>query len=197
MPVTIKAEWPTDLAGKPHLERTEHSSPGMRLRLSRRWQFDGPVACVIGHNPSTADGLSEDPMTLWLNTWFAAAGFAGYTIVNLYPWRSPDPREVYKRVALIEAGHWDVRDELYYLNLDVVTEAAKSADQVFVCWGAIARDQDWIEHIVENVQSGEAPWPDLWCWGKTKSGAPTHPMARGKHRIARDQEAIIWKAPIK
>jgi hypothetical protein len=83
---------------------------------------------------------------------------------------------------------------LHFTNLSALVAAAKAADQVFVCWGAIAWDQDWIEHVVEEIQTGEAPWPDLWCWGKTGSGAPKHPLARGLHRIPADQKPILWRA---
>jgi hypothetical protein len=34
----------------------------------------------------------------------------------------------------------------------------------------------------------------IWCWGTTTSGAPKHPLARGKHRIPVDQPAILWRA---
>jgi hypothetical protein len=33
------------------------------------------------------------------------------------------------------------------------------------------------------------------CLGTTQSGAPKHPMARGLHRIPRDQMPIEWKEP--
>jgi len=194
MALIIERKWPTDLAGKPVMERFEHSAEGMRLVLSRRWAAEGPIACVIGHNPSTASGLTEDPTTLWLNAWFQQAGFAGYTIVNLYPWRSPDPRDVYRKVEEISEGDWGLRDNLHLRNLPKVVEAAKSAGQVFACWGAIARDLDWIEHVVEQIQFDAEPWPAIWCWGLTKAGAPKHPMARGKHRIPKDQEPILWRA---
>jgi hypothetical protein len=53
------------------------------------------MACVIGHNPSTADGTKEDPTTRWWNAWFQLFGFGGYVAVNLYPWMSPNPAEIY------------------------------------------------------------------------------------------------------
>lgn len=34
---------------------------------------------------------------------------------------------------------------------------------------------------------------DLICLGTTLSGAPKHPMARGRSRIPRDQQPIIWR----
>ena len=35
---------------------------------------------------------------------------------------------------------------------------------------------------------------DLVCLGLTKDGYPKHPMARGAHRIPRDQQPILWKS---
>lgn len=83
---------------------------------------------------------------------------------------------------------------MLFSNRDAIAKAAKKADQVFVCWGAIAWDEDWLESIIEEIQQGSAPWPDLWCWGKTAAGAPKHPLARGVHRIPRNQAPILWRA---
>lgn len=71
---------------------------------------------------------------------------------------------------------------------------AKQAHQAFVCFGSIAWDSDWTEHVIEHIQTGPEPWPDLWCRGTTIGGAPKHPMARGLHHIARDQQPILLRA---
>lgn len=184
---------PVDLFGNAVIHREALINHDCRWWLTRKWG-PGPRACVIGHNPSTADGLQDDPTTRWWNAWFQLFGFGGYVAVNLYPWRSSDPAEVYRRVDGIDGGDWAARDELYYSNLDVVVREAKRANQVFVCWGAIARECNWLDHVIEEIQSGVAPYPDLWCWGKTASGAPKHPMARGAHRIPSDQKPILWRA---
>lgn len=184
---------PLDLFGHPVIHRSAHITGDCRWTLTRKWG-PGPRACVIGHNPSTADGLQDDPTTRWWNAWFQLFGFGGYVAVNLYPWRSSDPAEVYRRVDSIDGGDWSARDDLYYSNLDTVVSWAKAADQVFVCWGAIARECNWLDHVIEEIQSGVAPYPDLWCWGKTGSGAPKHPMARGARRIPPDQKPILWRA---
>jgi hypothetical protein len=85
---------------------------------------------------------------------------------------------------------WSDRDELLN-NISYVARQAKRFPMVFACWGAIARDDALIEQLVEEMQTGAMPYPDIWCWGKTGGGAPTHPMARGKHRI----DPLVW--PIK
>lgn len=182
-----------DLLGDPMMRRDAFLPyPGVRRRLSRHWG-PGPRAFVLGCNPSTADALRDDPTSLWWNAWFQLFGFGGYDAGNLYPFCTSSPVECRKRVEEAFAGEWHDRDQIH-ANLDYVTRAAKEADQVFVCFGNIAWDQDWIEHVVEQIQTGPEPWPNLWCWGTTNSGAPKHPMARGHHRIPRDQKPILWRA---
>lgn len=164
-----------------------------RIKLSRTWS-DGPRACVIGCNPSKANAHQEDPTTLWLIDWFWRHGFGGYDLGNLYPFCTSSPKKCREIVDGLYAGNdFGARDALHYQNLPAVIEMAKSASQVFVCWGAIAWDNSWIEEVVEGVQGGVEPYPNLWCWGLTKSGAPKHPMARGVHRITRDQPPVLWR----
>jgi hypothetical protein len=184
-----------DLLGDPVMRRdATFLRPGVRLTLSRRWG-PGPIACVVGCNPSDADALKDDPTSKWWNRWFQHYGFGGYDAPNVFPFVSPDPRVCKARVAKIWAGEWHDRDALH-ANLSHVAKLAKAADQVFVCWGNIAHDIDFdcVQQVIEEIQSNEGPWPDLWCWGTTKSGAPTHPMARGKHRIDPLAAPILWRA---
>lgn len=182
-----------DLFGQEIMQRDAIFVSGDRIELSRRWG-PGPIACVIGCNPSDADALKDDPTSLWWNAWFELFGFGGYRAVNLYPFCTSSPVECRKRADWHKTDDSFARDQMIMSNLPHVAKVAKEAAQVFVCWGNIAWDDMWIDHVIEAIQGDEEPWPDLWCWGKTKSGAPTHPMARGKHRIPRDQKPILWRA---
>ncbi len=184
----------TDLFGNPVLKRSAYfATPGVRVRLTRHWA-EGPKALVIGCNPSDADASKEDMTSHWWNAWFHRFGFGGYCAMNAYPFCSPDPAICKDRVSrALNGPNWHDRDMLFS-NRDAIAKAAKKADQVFVCWGAIAWDEDWLESIIEEIQQGSAPWPDLWCWGKTAAGAPKHPLARGVHRIPRNQAPILWRA---
>lgn len=164
-----------------------------RISLTRDWDT-GPRALVIGCNPSAADASRDDPTTRWLISWFREAGFGGYSLGNLYPFCTSSPAECRRIVEQDLPLDWYARDALHLVNLPAVVTMAKAADQVFVCWGAIAWDPIWIDHVVEQIQTGEEPWPDLWCWGTTQSGAPKHPMARGAHRISLNQPPILWRA---
>lgn len=182
-----------DLFGQPAMQRDAIFVAGNRIELFRRWA-PGPVACMIGCNPADADASKDDRTSQWWVNWCRAYGFGAYRAVNMYPFCTSSPAECRKRAAWHETDDWAARDAMLFVNLPHVVEVAKAADQVFACWGAIAWDDLWIEHVIEEIQTGVAPYPDLWCWGKTKSGAPMHPMARGKHRLAPDQAPILWRA---
>lgn len=186
---------PLDLLCDPAMQRdATFLRPGVRLTLSRRWG-PGPRACVIGCNPSDADALKDDPTSKWWNRWFQHYGFGGYDAVNVFPFCSPSPAVCKAKVRGAFAGEWHDQDALQE-NGSHVASLAKQADQVFVCFGNIANDIDhgYVEYVIEMIQTGEEPWPDLWCWETTGSGAPTHPMARGKHRIDPLQPALLWRA---
>ena len=188
----MTSPYPLDLFGHETMVRDAVFAGDERLELIRRWG-PGPIACVIGCNPSTADAKGDDPTSLWWTAWFPLFGFGGYRAVNLYPFCTSIPAECRKRADWQLSDDWFARDRMFD-NQAHVGKVAKAADQVFVCWGNIAWDDMWIEHVIQEIHEGVEPYPDLWCWGKTKSGAPTHPMARGKHRIPRDQKPILWRA---
>ena len=172
-----------DLFAGASYERTAtFSGPGIRLTLTRRWAR-GPVACVIGHNPSDADADKDDPTSRWWNRWFAANGYAGYTAVNLYPFCSPDPAACRALVERAAAGEEPWRTALAETNPAIIAETIASSNAAFVCWGGIARDQDHIAALLSDVERRAGRPLDLQCWGLTKDGAPTHPMARGRNRI--------------
>lgn len=187
-------EFGTNLFGEPVLHRAAHfAAPGIRSRLSRDW-CPGPRALVIGCNPSSAGANADDQTSRWWNAWFHLFGFGGYDAMNLYPFCTSSPPECRSRVErAMDGADWHDRDHLF-ANLEQLVKTAKQSHQVFVCWGAIAWDSDWIDHVVEEIQTGVEPYPNLWCWGKTASGAPKHPLARGKHRIDPHQQPILWKA---
>jgi len=164
-----------------------------RWTLTRVWRA-GPHVCFVGLNPSRADGLHDDPTsTRW--TQFAYRwGYGGYTAVNMYPYRSSSPAECRKWADWTNNGpDWYVRDRIHQ-NVDIVAREAKRAALIVACWGAGAWDNDYVEHVIDTIQSGTAPWPDIYCFGKTASGAPIHPMARGKHRVPDDAQPIVWRS---
>lgn len=182
-----------DIFGNETMIRGAHFSGANRQTLTRRWG-DGPRVCFIGCNPSTADHRQDDPTCRWWIEWSKLFGFGSFVAVNLYPFCTSSPAEC-RQMADWQANgpDWHARDAIN-ANLDVVVREAKSADKVVACWGAIAWDADWINHVVEAVQTGEEPLPHIYCFGRTAAGAPKHPLARGVHRIPHDQPLLMWSA---
>jgi hypothetical protein len=163
----------------------------LRLTLTREWDHR-PKVCFIGHNPSTADHLVDDPtVRRWMH--FARAwGYGGFVAVNLYPIRTPDPTEARTWANWEARQDWGARDDLHR-NVDLVAQEAKASGLVVACWGAIAQDDGWIEHVLEKITSGAEPWPSVYAFGLTKACAPIHPMARGKSRVPDDAMPIMWR----
>ena len=176
------------------IDRQADISPCERLRwtLHRSWGT-GSRVCFIGHNPSTADHEVDDPtVKRWMH--FARAwGHDGFVAVNLYPIRATDPSEARKWIDWESRGpDWWARDAIDH-NLGLVAQEAKAAALVVACWGAIAADWNWAEHVIEHIVSEVAPWPGLHVFGLTKSGAPIHPMARGNHRVPDHAQPALWR----
>ncbi|MEA1834635.1 DUF1643 domain-containing protein [Methylobacterium durans] len=164
-----------------------------RFTLTRRWGEGGRV-CFIGLNPSTADHRSDDPtVRRWIH--FARAwGYGGFTAVNLYPYRSscPDACRAWSRWEE-DGPNRHVRDVIRE-NCGIVAREARTAALVVPCWGAGTWDPHGIEQVLEEIRTGEAPWPDLHCFARSKDGSPAHPMARGRNRIPDHAQPVLWRA---
>jgi hypothetical protein len=184
-----------DLFPDQGVNRWQIADEDCRYVLGVVWDKTLPIACVIGCNPSSADNEKDDPTSKWWERWFRHFGYGGYIALNQYPFRTSSPDECRRIVrGIVDQNDYWARDRLHFDNLGEIRRHAKKSAAVFACWGNIAWDDEWTNEIVEEIQTGEAPYPDIMCWGTTKSGAPIHPMARGKHRIDPLRPAILWRA---
>lgn len=165
-----------------------------RFILTRTWADEGGHVCFIGLNPSAADHRRDDPtVRRWIR--FARSwGYAGLTAVNLYPLRSASPAAC-RKWAQRQAGGSDgsACDRLQLDNLPLLVREAKAAALVVACWGAGAWDPAFVDRVLGAIGAGEAPWPDVHCFGLTAGGAPIHPMARGRSRIPDHAKPVLWK----
>jgi hypothetical protein len=85
------------------------------------------------------------------------------------------------------------RSALFEINIPALLDAAGKADQIFVCWGGVAWDDEWIGMVTTMIIAAAQPPQAIWCWGTTKAGAPKHPLARGLHRISVAQQPEVWE----
>jgi len=166
-----------------------------RYSLWRRWDVDKPMCLFVGHNPSTAAAIAEDPTTRRWRKFAEAWGYGGYVAVNLYPYRSPTPSLCYAwhDAKLGENGSTELEVAIaMQQNIGAILAEAAACFRVVVCWGEIARPTAVVPRVIGALYEKH---PDLYCFGTTKSGAPKHPMARGKSRVPDDFQPVIWYAP--
>jgi hypothetical protein len=88
---------------------------------------------------------------------------------------------------------WYAPDRIHFDNLPLLVREAKAAALVVACWGAGVWDPEFVDHVLEEITTGEAPWPDVYCFGLTADGAPIHPMARARSRIPDYAKPVLWK----
>jgi hypothetical protein len=159
-----------------------------RWTLTRDWG-DGKRICWVMLNPSTADHNVDDQTILRCIHFTRFWGYSGFTVVNLYPYRSPSP-------AKCKAWATDARlansvKKALRQNAAVVVEHSRDASMVIAAWGGNVWDPEWRESIVESLLTGACS--EIYCLETTDGGAPKHPMARGKHRVPNDQQPELWK----
>jgi hypothetical protein len=132
-------------------------------------------------NPSTADALKDDATIRRLKGFTKTWGLAGFDVVNLFAWRSTNPKELIgeaspylPRPAFTKFD--PVAAEALQFTEDGVLSAAFArpyAVSVFA-WGAAelpyARDREVID-LARHTMSRKP-----WVFGYTKEGRPQHPL---------------------
>jgi hypothetical protein len=136
-----------------------------RYALTRGWGPE-PKATWIMLNPSTADGMDDDPTIRRCKAFTRSWGCGALTVVNLYAWRATNPAQL----------HHSARDVIGPENnrmiQAVVNTAASHGWPVIAAWGAHATTG----RAREVVQIAERAGVRLQCLGTTKSGHPRHPL---------------------
>jgi hypothetical protein len=130
--------------------------------LSRFWE-EGPIACVIGLNPSTADDRLDDPTNRRLIGLLKAQSFGGYWLINLIPESTPYPDRLGKHTR-----------RLSNKNQSVIHETVTNTDAVILAWGAGADRCPFRYGLVEG-------FIDPLCFGVTRHGEPKHPLYLPSH----------------
>ncbi len=150
-----------------------------RYGLVRRWDRDNAsVATFIMLNPSTADATNDDPTIRRCIAFARRWGMGGLHVLNLYAYRASKPADL-----------WQAEDPVGPENDRHLTDHMATLGPhlpVVAAWGNNAR-QDRIDHLMALPG---ARW--LKCLGTTGSGAPKHPLARGKHRVPDDVVLAPW-----
>lgn len=151
----------------------DEGAPLYRYRLTREWDADlAKVVNFIGLNPSTADAMHDDPTIRRCIGFAKSWGCGRLVMTNLYAWRSTTP--------LIRFP-----EDLGKVNARAMERAISESNLVVAAWG-IHANPGWALNCWK-VLTERYPTKTFRCLGKTKDGAPRHPLY-----LPRGTELEIW-----
>jgi hypothetical protein len=137
-----------------------------RYNLARAWSAMGESVCWVMLNPSTADADKDDPTIRKCVGFSKAWGYSSLVVVNLFAWRSTDPK------GLLKAA-----DPVGPLNDDYIVGAAQGSAAVVCAWGAHARGPLAPRaRRVHELLLATKTRGTIFHLGLTKEGAPGHPL---------------------
>jgi hypothetical protein len=159
-----------------------------RYLLQRTWNDALPRLLIIMLNPSVADHLKNDPTLLRCIHFARAWGFGGIDVVNPFALRSSNPK-----VLL------DHTDPIGPKCDDAIGKALDSTGAYLFAGGNPPFGSDELAMRIKNVEKralrrARERCVQVYCLGRTKSGHPKHPLARGVHRVPDNQQPIIIQA---
>lgn len=133
-----------------------------RYLLRRTWDYAKPRVLFVMLNPSTADAEIDDAMIRSCIRLSKSLGYGSFEVVNLFAWRATDPTELQSAV-----------DPVGPSNDDIIEAAIGRCDLAICAWGAngIAHNRSGAVRSLLRTHR-----PAIFCLGKTKSGAPKHPL---------------------
>lgn len=176
---------PGDLLGRASFAVFNHDG-SHRFWLVRIWDRDKPLLVTVMFNPSDADADRNDPTVNNLIFFATMWGYGGLLIINLHSHVSSQPSAIRR----LQADNVDTSPEPNILAWTTAIQEAKDSDQpILIAWGnlgdlpTIARFRTFLDDV------------ECICLGTTMDGRPKHPMARGLHRVPRDQQPVPfdWK----
>lgn len=133
-----------------------------RYLLRRVWDTTKPRMLYVMLNPSTADAEADDATIRSCVRLAATLDYGSIEVVNIFAWRATNPKDL-----------TDLDDPVGPRNYSTFVSAVRRCNVVVCAWGAHAMAQVRSVYVVQYME-----WrrPGARCFGKTKSGAPKHPL---------------------
>lgn len=178
MPQALPGTHHARTSGARPLIRSALLSPCLtwRYTLERVWDPTKPIVVFVLLNPSTADATRDDA-TLRKGMGFAKRwGYGGVVFVNLFAFRSTDPKNLTEDYAGMVGPENDRH----------IVEQAQDAAKVVLAWGAHGGHLGRDKHVLKLLKGIQ-----LWHLGLTKEGHPKHPV-----RLAYSTPLQPWDDPM-
>ena len=164
-----------------------------RYVLERRWDHR-PLVLALMFNPSAADAEIDDPTISLLSHIASHNGYGAVTVVNLIPYRSPEPAGAVEMVR--QTGGLPVdKAHALQVNLSHIKQQASKASAMLFAWGNLAPN-DVAEYVWQISNAAAASLPkhaNVYCLGVTQRGNPIHPMATGRFKVAKNTPFKPWE----
>lgn len=127
-----------------------------RYRLWRHWAKDLPVVAFVGLNPSTADEKKLDRTMSRLKSFAQAWGCGGMEMLNLFAYRSTDPKILY-----------DIDDPIGRYNDRAIRLVVKACSYTVCCWGNHGTISSRSAQVLWAI-SKTIPKKNVYCFRLTK-----------------------------
>lgn len=156
------------LAG-PHDGAVISDCSKFRWRLDRAVGSGSVCAAVFGINPSTADHTIDDATVRKWKGFALRLGWSRFIVGNVFSYRATDVSEL--------ARHTDLFGSDHHIHIESML---KEADILVPCWGDRGKVPKSVRYAIDDMltrilNSGKP----VFCWGKTSSGDPKHPLMLG------------------
>lgn len=181
--------------------RTANITDGYRWQARRAWG-SGPCISWTLWNPSDANDKIDDPTMHRMMGFSYRWGYGSLVVTNVYPFIASN-QEAFLAWRNVQKELLD--SSIWHGNISAVVDAMSECKTHVAAWGNGPSQEDlktfldcvYVEtNMDEPVEiltpAHEVKWK---CLGTTKSGAPIHPLARGRSRVPDSATLIDWKAP--
>ncbi len=128
-----------------------------RYELSRQWDSEKPYVMFVMLNPSTADGLKDDPTIRRCINFAKSWDYGGIWVGNLYAYRATNPKEL-KNVA----NSYGPDNDMHLISM------ANQSAIVICAWGHNEGTPSSILRIFSKSR--------LYYIDKSVNGTPKHPL---------------------
>jgi hypothetical protein len=134
-----------------------------RYLLRRAWDHAKPRALFIMLNPSTADARADDATIRSCVRLVSGIGYGSMEVVNLFAWRATDPKDLPTPPSAAIGPN----------NSRTIEAAVVRCDMAICAWGAHPYAAKHAQGVLDIIRLNR---PAAYCFGKTKAGAPKHPL---------------------
>jgi hypothetical protein len=126
-----------------------------RYKLFRSWDETKPTIMFVMLNPSTADSEYDDPTIRRVINFSKSWGYGSLHVVNLYAFRSTNPKELK-----------NIEDPIGKDNIFHIQSLIGLVEKVIYAWGYNEKEPKWLYDLVHTP----------YCIDISKKGIPKHPL---------------------